>query len=193
MSENDHPQAPGEEAVARDAESLTRRVTELEGEVAAAREEARHNHDRWVRERADLENQRKRQARERQDLARYGAEALVRDLVPALDDLERAIAAARGAGGAPSVVEGLELVAKAIRDVLARHGVERVSAMGGHFDPNVHEAVAHVESDVHPPNAVVEEHRPGYRLHDRLLRPAMVSVSKGRAGTENLANESGGD
>jgi molecular chaperone GrpE len=75
-------------------------------------------------------------------------------------------------------VEGVALVLKALREVLERHGVTRVDAEGTRFDPAHHEAVAHVESAEHEPNAVIEEHQPGYRLHERLLRPALVTVAK---------------
>jgi molecular chaperone GrpE len=170
-----------------------RGVPELEAELAAAREEARLNHDRWVRERADLDNLRKRAARERQDAARFGTESLLRDLLPVIDDLDRAVAAAQGGGNGQPLVEGVELVRKAFIDALQRHGVERVPAEGERFDPARHEAVAFVESDTHEPHHVVEEHRAGYRIHDRLLRPAMVTVSKGKTGTSNLANGEGGD
>ena len=167
-------------------------MAELEAELAAAREEARQAHDRWVRERADLDNQKKRTARERQDAVRYGNETLVRDLLPVIDNLERAIAAAGGGGNGKPLVEGVELVLKAFLDALQRHGVERVTAAGERFDPARHEAVAYVESAAHDAQQVIEEHQSGYRLNDRLLRPAMVTVSKGRPGTPNLANGEGG-
>ncbi len=173
------------------ADATAERVAELEAELAAARDEARQNHDRWVRERADLENHRKRAARERQDAARFGTEALMRDLLPVVDNLERAIEAAGGAGG--SVGQGVQLVLKALLDTLQRHGVERLTAEGGPFDPTQHEAVAHVESASHPPGQVLQQHQAGYRLHDRLLRPALVTVSKGKPGALNLANDGGGD
>jgi molecular chaperone GrpE len=166
------------------------RIAELEAELAAAREEAKDAKERWVRERADAENLKKRTARERTDAVRFGTEGLVRDLLPVVDNLERAVQAARGGGDGAPLVEGVSLVLKALHDVLARHGVTRVEAEGTRFDPAHHEAVAHVESAEHEPNAVIQEHQPGYRLHDRLLRPAMVSVSKGPS---NLANPEGGD
>src|SRR5579884_3874541 len=128
------------------------RIAALEAELAAAREEARQNYDRWVRERADLENLKKRAAREREEAVRLGNESLIRDLLPVMDNLERAL----------------------------RHA----EAGGDVFDPAHHEAVAHVESSEHPPNVVVEEHQPGYRLHDRLLRPALVTVAKAPAGSD---------
>jgi molecular chaperone GrpE len=177
---------------AADPDVLGQRVAELEAELEAAREEVRQAHDRWVRERADLDNQKKRATRERQDAVRFGNEALVRDLLPVVDNLERAIAAAGGGGNGKPLVDGVELVLKAFLDALQRHGVERVAATGERFDPARHEAVAYVESSTHDAQHVVEEHQPGYRLNDRLLRPAMVTVSKGRPGTPTLANEEGG-
>ncbi len=191
MADHDDPRdrAP----VPSDPETLERRVAELEADLAAAREESQRNYDRWLRERADLENVRKRATRERQDATRFGSEELLRDLLPVIDDLERALSASRGGGDGQSLVEGGDLVHKKFVDVLQRHGVQRVAAQGERFDPAQHEAVAIVESDTHHPQHVVEEHRAGYRLHDRLLRPAMVTVSKGKAGPSNLANGEGGD
>ena len=174
-------------------DALGRRVADLEAELAAAKEEARQNHDRWVRERADLENLRKRNARERQDAIRFGSEAIVRDLLPVVDNLERAVQAGESGGDGRSLVEGVRLVLKTLLDALQRHGVERLSAKGEPFDPTRHEAVAVVESETAAPNQVVEEHQAGYRLHDRLLRPAMVSVAKARRGSGNLANGEGCD
>ncbi len=152
-----------------------------------AQEEAAQYKDRWIRERADLENLKKRAARERQEAMRYGAEHLVRDLLPVVDDLERALDAAREASGGQQVAAGVELVLKSVADVLARHGVERVPAAGESFDPSLHEAVSHVPHPEVPEGKIIEEHRGGYRLHDRLVRAAMVTVSKGRV-SDDLAN-----
>src|SRR5262249_22191630 len=84
----------------------------------------------------------------------------------------------RGGGNGKPLVEGVELVLKSLLDVLERHGVTRVAAKGSRFDPAHHEAMAHVETTEHEPNSVVQEHQPGYRLNERLLRPALVSVAK---------------
>jgi molecular chaperone GrpE len=164
---------------AMDAGGGEPRLAALEADLQAAREEARQNHERWLRERADLENIRKRAARERADALKFGNEGLLRDLLPVVDNLERAIDHARGGGDGRSLVDGVALVLKGLLDVLERHGVTRVPAKGTQFDPAHHEAMAHVASDTHHPNSVVEEHQPGYRLNERLLRPALVSVAKG--------------
>jgi molecular chaperone GrpE len=185
-----HPGPEGAGAPLDPPEPGEDRVAVLEAELEAAREEVRQANERALRERADAENAKKRAAREQGEAVRYGTERLVRDLLPIVDNLERAVQAAQGGGNGAPLVEGVTLVLKALLDVLARHGVTRVEAEGTRFDPAHHEAVAHVESAQHEPNAVMQEHQPGYRLHDRLLRPALVTVSKGPS---NLANPEGGD
>lgn len=158
-----------------------------QAELATAREEAAQFKDRWIRERADLENLKKRAARERRDALRYGGEPVLRDLLPVVDDLERALGAARACEGGEQVADGVALVLKGLLDVLERHGVRRVPAVGEPFDPARHEAVAHLEHEELEAGRVIEEHRGGYLLYDRLLRPAMVTVSKGRPDPD-LAN-----
>jgi molecular chaperone GrpE len=163
------------------------RIQELEAQLAAAREEARQNHERWVRERADSENLKKRAARERADTVKFGTEQLLRELLPVVDNLERAIEHAQGGGNGAPLVEGVALVLKSLLEALERQGVTRVEAKGTPFDPAHHEAMAQVESAEHEPNTVVEEHQRGYRLHERLLRPALVTVAKAPSGGGNLA------
>jgi molecular chaperone GrpE len=164
------------ELQAGDSERPEERIRALEAMLEAAREEAKQGQDRWMRERADLENVKRRAAREKADLAKFASEGVLRDLLPVVDNLERAVAHAEGETG--PLLSGVRLVLKSLQDLLERHGVRRVKARGALFDPSEHEAMAHVESAVHEPNAVVDEHQAGYRLHDRLLRPAMVTVAK---------------
>jgi molecular chaperone GrpE len=184
MEDHDDSQAPESEVESR---------AKLEADLAAAREEVERYRERWMRERADLENVKKRGERERSDAIRFGTERLVRDVLTVVDDLERAIRAAdEGAGGA-ALLDGVRLVVKALLDTLERHGVTRVEAHGQPFDPAHHEAVAHLESDAHEAGMVIQEHRGGFRLNDRLLRPALVAVSKGRASRIDLAKVEGRD
>ena len=152
-----------------------------ETELATAREEARANHDRWLRERADLENLKKRAARERTDAIKFGVEGLARDLLPMVDNLERALQHLSASGDHGSMIEGVELTLRGVKDALQRHGVTRIAAHGQPFDPTLHEAVGHQESAEHAPNTVMQEHQAGYLLHDRLLRPALVTVAKSAA------------
>src|SRR5688572_13839421 len=167
------------------AEPGEERVRALEAELAKARDEAKQAQDRWMRERADLENVKRRAAKEKADLAKFASEGVLRDLLPVVDNLERAIAHAEDQSD--PLLAGVKLVLKSLQDVLARYGITRVKARGARFDPAEHEAVAQVESAVHEPNAVVDEHQAGYRLHDRLLRPAMVTVAKAPTPDQDLA------
>lgn len=140
--------------------------------------EARENYDRFLRQVAELENFKKRTARERGEAIRYANENLMRDLLPVLDNLERAVDHAKGGENGKPLVEGVEMVLKSFLDVLSKHGVTQISAQGESFDPERHEAIAQVESEAHEPNTVIEEHHKGYYLLDRLLRPSLVSVAK---------------
>jgi molecular chaperone GrpE len=182
------PNAPADEP----GGEVAARLQALEAALEAAREEARQGQARWLRERADLENLKKRTARELADTVRFGNERLLRDLLPVVDNLERAVEHAQGGGNGAPLVEGVGLVLKGLLDVLERHGVTRVGAKGTPFDPAHHEAMAQVESGEHEPNVVIEEHQPGYRLHERLLRPALVTVAKAPA-QPNLAKDRGRD
>jgi molecular chaperone GrpE len=182
---------PGEEGVDGGApqtlpEAMAR-IGELQAELDARRAEAAEQQDRLLRDRAEAENWKRRMQREKAESLRYASEALLRDLLPAIDNLGRAVRAAREAdtpgkpaapGAQDALRQGVEMVLQQFDDVLSRHGVSRVAAKAESFDPAHHEALAHVETDEHPPGAVVDEHLPGYRLHDRLLRAAQVTVAK---------------
>lgn len=133
--------------------------------------------DRLLRALAEVENVRRRSQRDREESVRYANESLIRDLVPALDNLDRALAATRASGEAVKVVEGIELIQREILRVLERAGVTRYSAVGQRFDPTRHEATARVVSATDPPDTVVAEMAPGYLLNGRVLRPAQVSVA----------------
>jgi len=157
-----------------------------QAEFEKQRDEARANHDLYLRARADLENFRRRSQREHAEAMRFACEPLIRELLPVVDNLERAL---EHAGAEPqAVVEGVRMVLKSLLDVLEKHGVKRIDATGQPFDPTHHHAVGHVESAEHEPNHVIEQHHTGYTLHDRLLRPALVTVSK-RKPDDSLATE----
>jgi molecular chaperone GrpE len=144
--------------------------------------EAKANYDLFLRERAELENFKRRMQREQAESLRFANEPLLRDLLPVIDNLERAIGHARGGGNGQPLVEGVALVLRSLLDTLEKHGVSRVAAKGEPFDPNRHEAMAQVESAEVAPNTVVDEHCPTYLLHGRLLRPALVTVAKAPTG-----------
>ena len=169
------------DAEASSTEGIKSADTELEAlrqEIAAKEQEAKNNYDRFLRQVAELENLKRRSAREREEVSRFANEALIKDLLSVVDNLERAVAHASGGGNGKPIVEGVEMVLKGLLDVLAKHGVTQITAIGQPFDPAKHEAIAQVESANAEPNSVVEELHPGYMLRDRLLRPALVSVAK---------------
>jgi molecular chaperone GrpE len=148
----------------------------IEDQLDEARRESAENYERFVRARADIENIVKRHQRELTDRARYDGESLARDILPAIDDLERALQ--HTDENAASVSSGVELTLKGLLAALQRNGVERIDAAGKPFDPAEHEAVNMVATNDVPAGTVIEVYRQGYKIRDRLLRPAMVSVSR---------------
>jgi molecular chaperone GrpE len=154
-----------------------------ERELAELRAEKEKLEERMVRLQADFDNFRKRTLRERQEALSYGHELVVKDLLPVVDNLERAIEHASASTGADfeGMLQGVELVRRELLGVLAKHGVNTIEAEGEVFDPNLHEALAQMEDDRVPAGHVGRVLQKGYRLRDRLLRPARVMVSKGPA------------
>lgn len=156
------------------------RIHQLEEQFVAKEKECRENWDRFVRERADLENYRKRVNREKEELLNYGNKSLIEEILPVLDSLERALNHAgdhASEDGLSAMIEGIRMTHGMLMTTLKRYGVSPVEAAGAPFDPAFHQAMSQVETDEHPPNTVVEEFQKGYMLKERLLRPAMVSVS----------------
>jgi molecular chaperone GrpE len=156
-------------------EEAAGRIEDLAGTLLQKEEEVAGLRDGLLRERAELENFKKRMTRERSEALRYASEPLIRELLPLIDNLERALTAE---GSADAVREGVEMVARQFEEILGRVGVQRLEARNQPFDPSEHEALAHVESTRAEPGHVLDEHLAGYRLHDRLLRPAQVTVAK---------------
>jgi molecular chaperone GrpE len=148
----------------------------IEEQLAAKEKEARENWDRFLRERADLENFRKRANREKEELLNYGYKSLIEEILPVLDNLERALNHA-SEDGLPALVEGIRMTHGMLLTSLRKFNVTPVEAVGAPFTTAFHQAMAQVPTDEYPPNTVVEEYQKGYMLKDRLLRPAMVSVS----------------
>jgi molecular chaperone GrpE len=182
----DEESAVGTEAEAN-SNPLESEMVDLKQQLEAKELEAKHNYDRWLRQTAELDNFKKRTARERDEAIRLANEALIKDLLPVVDNLERAVAHASGGGNGKPLVEGVEMVLRQFLDVLTKHGAVQMLAVGQPFDPAKHEAMTQVESDDHEPNSVVEEHQKGYLFRDRLLRPALVSVAKA-PGTKEKKN-----
>jgi molecular chaperone GrpE len=138
--------------------------------------------DRLLRSHAELDNYRKRAAREIEEYRRYANLPLIRDLVPVLDNLERAIAAAETSRDVAGLLEGVKLVDRNLEDVLARHDCVRIAALDQPFDPNLHHAISQQATDRVPPGTVVLVSQAGFRLHDRVVRPSQVIVSTSPSG-----------
>jgi molecular chaperone GrpE len=146
--------------------------------LEAAKAEAARLKDQLLRTLADFDNFRKRSRRELSDMERRAREDLLKELLPVFDNLERAAAHAGSATDVKALADGLGLVMKQFGDTLAKLEIERIKAQGEPFDPAFHEAVQQVETTEHPPGTVLYEVQAGYRLGDRLIRPAVVVVAK---------------
>jgi molecular chaperone GrpE len=136
-------------------------------------------YDRLLRKTAEFDNYRKRVERDRQSMAEAVAADVVRDLLPLVDDLERALKADTGADGAEAYRRGVELIHRQLLEVLRKRGVRPIEALGTDFDPHVHQAIAHEPADGRRDGEVIEEFGRGYMLGDRMIRPAIVKVAKG--------------
>jgi molecular chaperone GrpE len=134
--------------------------------------------DRVLRSQAELENYRKRAAREIDDHRRYANLPLMHDLLPVLDNIERAIAAAENTKDVAVLLEGVKLVARQFEEVFARHHCVRIGALHLPFDPHLHHAISQQATNEFPPNTVVLVAQPGFMLHDRVVRPSQVLVSR---------------
>lgn len=153
------------------------RIKELEEALAAKALEATNNWDKYLRERADLENYRKRVQKEKEEILKYGNESFIVEILPALDNLERAVSHATEES-LSAVIEGVKLTSSMILSALKKFGVTQLEAPAGTpFDPAFHQAMGQVESADQQPNTVVSEYQKGYLLNDRLIRPAMVTVA----------------
>jgi len=153
----------------------------LRTSLDAKEKEAAENYDRYLRAMAELDNYRKRAARGKEDAIKYGNEKLIKDILPILDSLDRALHQASEVSvrnNFEAFQQGLELINSQILGCLERHGVVKIAAKGEEFDPEKHQALMQVETPKMEGNRVVDEYESGYTLNGRLLRPSKVSVSK---------------
>jgi molecular chaperone GrpE len=160
-------------------------VKELENRCETAEQESRQHYERLLRVSADFENFKKRSFRENDDFRKFANELLLLELLPVVDNLERAIQSTGGEKNEVGcVIEGVEMTLKALLKIFEKFSVKLIEAEGKPFDPNFHQAMMQEASDSHPENIIIREFQKGYMLHDRLLRPSMVVVSKGPGKTE---------
>jgi molecular chaperone GrpE len=169
--------AEPQSASAQAADSNEAAKLSLRDQLDAARAERDTNYDLYLRAQAELQNYRRRAQREADEQRLYQALPLARDLLPALDNLHRALDVAEKSKNVDELVKGVRLVAKQIEDALGRHHVVAIDATGKPFDPNVHQAIQQVPSAEHPPMSVVQEVERGFTLKDRVVRPATVIVA----------------
>ena len=143
-----------------------------------AKEALEKNYDLYLRSQAEIENIKKGFKREKQDWLKYANETLVKSLLPSLDYLESALEHAGNENAIHALKDGIELTLKGLKDALSKSGLVEVRAVGEPFDPCFHEAVSQIQNDQVGPGTIVEELQKGYVLNDRLIRPAVVVVSK---------------
>jgi molecular chaperone GrpE len=173
-------ETPPESAPSPEAQELESLRAQLEFSTAKGREtleKLRDTHEKMLRAVADLDNFKKRAAKEKEEVQKFGVERLLKDFLPVADNLDRALEHAKGNAEDP-LFKGVEMVRKLLDDTLGKHGVKSHSAVGKPFDPRLHEAIQQQESAEVAENTVVAELVRGYTLHERLVRPALVVVSK---------------
>lgn len=168
---------PGESSPSHKGESSLPELTVKE-------EELKTLNDKYLRLAAEFDNYKRLAQRDQRDQIKFGNEQLLKELLPVVDNLERAIKAAKERKPGDGLLQGVDLTLKQLNGALAKFGVQPIPTIGQPFDPSGHQAVASVPSEQVPEQHVVEEFQRGYRLHDRILRPAMVTVSTGAASDE---------
>ncbi|KIL37696.1 molecular chaperone GrpE [Cohnella kolymensis] len=144
--------------------------------IAELQREAEENHNRYLRAQADFDNFRRRTMKEKEELAQYASLKLVGQLLPVLDNFQRALHTGEGADSA-SFTKGIEMIYRQLSQVLEDEGLKPMEPVGQPFDPELHQAIMQVETDEYEEGIVVEVVQPGYRMKDKIIRPAMVKVS----------------
>jgi len=155
-------------------------MDELKQKIAIKDQEIENYRDRFLRMAAEFENYKKRVNREREEFIKFAQEVLITELLPVLDSLERALDAAHNSTNSSNLKEGVEMTYRQLMNILGKYGLSRLEVKGKTFDPAYHEAVAYEENSEYPPLTIIEEVRSGYLLHSRVIRPAMVKVSRGK-------------
>lgn len=190
MPEETTPPEPTDIPVEVDEQAnttVTSSAGTVEDRLAALEKEKKETYERLLRAAADLENYRKRARKDVEDARFKAKEEALRDILPVLDNLERAVAAANDTTSAQAVIDGVKLVLRQAQSALERSDVKPFNSVGEPFDPQRHEAISQIETAEHPPGSVAVELQKGYMLGARLLRPALVGVAKAPAGTNGEA------
>lgn len=153
-------------------------IDDLNQELEEKTRELNETKDKYLRLYAEFENYKKHMAKEQKELLIYGNESLIREILPVVDNLERAIAHAEGSSEYRGLIDGVEMTLNQLKSILEGFGVTPIKAIGEPFDPSRHHALTQVESEEYDENVVVEELSKGYYLNERVIRPAFVSVAK---------------
>jgi molecular chaperone GrpE len=154
-------------------------ITALQAEIVELRTKAEENEKRILYAQAEFQNFRRRKEEEVKDLQKFAAGEVLTQLLPIIDNFERAIAAAETTRNVEAITAGLAGTLKQLQTFLQKSGITPIVSLGKEFDPAYHEAIGHIESEEYPPHTVAEEVQKGYILHDRVLRPALVRVTEG--------------
>jgi molecular chaperone GrpE len=157
-------------------EEMTKR--ELLEKLKEVEINAQGNYDLYTRTYAEMENIKKRGKKEREDLAKFANELLIKEILPSIDSLEKAISHAQNENNPSGLIEGLEMTLDGLMKTLEKSGLKEVEAVGKPFDPNFHEAISQQIDDTVPPGHIIMELQKGYLLNERLIRPSMVVVSQ---------------
>ena len=160
------------------AENHNQENEDLKKKLEDKEKESTANYDKYLRAVAELDNYRKRAAREKADIIKYGKEDIIRDILPFVDSLDRALE--HDTGDVQAFKDGVVLIQEQLLSCLKKHGVEKIETAGMDFDPNFHEALMQMESEQHEDNKIVSEMGKGYLLNGRLLRPSKVCVCKNK-------------
>ena len=164
-----------------------------ESTIQSKEEEIQALNEKYLRVCADLDNFKKRTIKDRADQLRYANESLLKELLPVLDNMERAIEHMNATPELTQWVEGVELTLRQCLDVMKKFGVQPIKSLGEPFDPAVHQAVTFMETQDHADNAVAEELQKGYLYHNRVLRPSMVAVARNPSGEKTPTEDSAGE
>ncbi|MFS0727500.1 nucleotide exchange factor GrpE [Paenibacillus sp. 1P07SE] len=182
-AEADEKDVPAEEAEATAEESGQAEgadaepTSEQDKRIAELEKLVDDGQQRLLRAQADFDNYRRRTVKEKEDLAKYASSKLITELIPVIDNFERAIAAAQSGGDQESLAKGVDMIFRQLAQVLEQEGLKPMDAVGQPFNPEYHQAIMQVESEEHEEGTVVEEVQKGYTLKDKVIRPAMVKVS----------------
>lgn len=170
--------APKETGENQKEDALQDEAREMADALEEAKNKLQESEDRILRLAADFDNTKKRLEREREISLKYAEENILKELLPGIDNIERAMEQGKDANSIESLLEGVELTRNGLLATLEKYGVKAIESLGQPFDPNIHEALATEETDALAPNMVLREYQKGYVYKDRLLRPAKVIVSK---------------